>query len=169
MVAGLLRENYSHVQEAISRLAEQGAPNRWIVTTGMTVFGVSCIAFSPVVEEGRKPLFLAGLASLGVAAFPCSPGCPGAGELTDTAHTIAAGTIYVALTAAPAANALRSSSRPYARYSLATAIVAGTALAVHAFGEGPNGLFQRIGLTTNDLWLVVTAARALSRGPGATP
>ena len=155
IIAGLLRRDYDPTSQAISRLAEIGAPRRWIVTAGMVVFGVGTWAFSRRLRpRAALALAAASIASVGVALFPCSPGCPGAETVTDTGHALFAGILYVALTATP----VLQSRSPYA---VLTSLLAATALALHIGGVGPNGLFQRLGLTGDDVWLVVTAARML--------
>ena len=151
--AGAIRDGYNPVRDAISRLAELGAPNRYIVTSGMVVFGVGCLLFAGLL---RKPasisMTVAGLASFGVAAFPCTEGCPGFGSLTDTAHILFAGLHYVSFGLTPVLH----SRKPVV---LTIAGLAGLALLIQATGLGPNGLFQRIGLTTLDAWLIATASR----------
>lgn len=158
IVAGLIRQGYSPVDDPISRLAELGAENRWIVTSGMISFGVGCVLFAPQLSpRARTALTVAGLASWGVAAFPCTEGCGGS-EFTDRAHGVAAGILYLALTLAPVLHSRRPSS-------VFTSVVAGIALTMHVAGIGPGGMLQRIGLTTNDAWIVATAlgSRRLSR------
>jgi len=119
----------------------------------MIVFGLGCILFAPRL---RKPavisLTVSGLASFGVALFPCTQGCPGMGSVTDTAHTLFAGLHYVSFALTPVLHARRSGV-------IALVAFAGSALLIHATGVGPNGLFQRVGLTTLDAWLVGTAVR----------
>ena len=132
---------------------ELGAPNSWIVRSGMIVFTAGCAALAPMLKpKARIALTTTAVASLGVTAFPCTEGCPGPETFTDTAHIVSAGLLYVALSATP----VLQERTPYA---VATTAIAGVALALHVTGLGPNGLSQRVGLTTNDLWLVVTALR----------
>lgn len=164
VVAGMLREGYDPVTDAISRLAEIGAPQRWIVTTGMIAFGIATLIFArgPVGDTSpstRWFLVIAGFSSFAVAAFPCTAGCPGLGSTAvDTAHVIAAGVHYVALTNAPLSIwAARRSERGYPRFCLIVGGAAGIALFCQAVGLGPNGLMQRIGLTLNDAWMIATA------------
>jgi hypothetical membrane protein len=153
VVAGALRDGYDPMHDAISRLAELGAPNRWIVTAGMVTFGAAVPIFARLLSPGAR-LFavVAGLSSLAVAAFPCSEGCPGDGEFTDTAHGLAAGAHYVSLIAM----GLVASRSVAAR---AVVLAAGGALLLHASGIGPNGGLQRLGLTTLDLWMITLAVR----------
>lgn len=167
-IAGALREGYDPVEDAISRLAEIDAPNRWIVSSGMVAFGVCALAFSSVWRDdhpsGAAALAAAGLSSLGVAAFPCTEGCPGPGEFTDTAHGVVEGVHYFSFALAVALSAWeagRLGRIRYAGWSRLAAGAGGVLLLLHAAGLGSNGLFQRLGLTTLDAWLVSSALYAL--------
>ena len=149
IVAGKIRDGYDPVTDAISRLAELGAPDRWLVTTGMYVFGIGCIVFAPMLKSrAAAALTVAGIASFGVATFPCTAGCPGTGSFTDVAHGVAAGAHYVAFALAPWF---------HDRRALPWSAAASVALLIHAAGIGPNGLLQRTGLTILDAWLVLVA------------
>ena len=153
-ILGTITEGYDPINDAISRLAEQGAPYRGLMTIGMVAFGMGAIAFAPALGgAGGIALAVAGFASFEVALFPCTEGCPGPGVATDTAHTVAAAVHYVALVATPLL--VRKHG------ALPVAIVAAIALALHGVGWGPNGLLQRVGLTVLDLWLVVVAIEFL--------
>lgn len=175
VVAGMMRDGYDPVTEAISRLAETGAPQRWIVTAGMIAFGVATLIFVRGPAGDTSPstrwfLVIAGFSSFAVAAFPCTAGCPGLGSTAvDTAHVIAAGVHYVALTNAPLSIwAARRGERGYPRFCLIIGGAAGIALLCQAVSIGPNGLMQRIGLSLNDAWMIATAVM-LSRRELQTP
>ena len=172
LVAGALRRGYDPIDQAISELAALDTPNRLIVTSGMVIFGLGSQFFaSELRRRGQKrvglAMTLAGLSSLGVAAFPCSEGCPGAGtSFTDTGHAVAAGLHYATFTAAPLLLSFDESARGGHRtFSALAAIVAGLALSAQVLGIGPNGLMQRIGLTTNDVWMIVTALTSANSMP----
>ncbi len=155
VVLSAIRKNYSPVNDAISQLAELGAPHRGLMTAGIVAFGAGAVAFAPSLGgRAGAALAVAGLGSFGVASFPCTEGCPGAGEFTDTAHGVAAAVHYVAFAVTPFLVGRD-------RRSAAITALAGLALAIHATGLGPSGLFQRLGLTTLDVWLVATAFRHL--------
>ena len=157
VVAGALRSGYDPMSDAISRLAELGAENRWIVSTGMVTFGGACLAFAPCLRHPASiSLRVAGAASLGVAAFPCTEGCPGPGTVTDVGHTIAAGVHYVAFVLTPVLHERRP-------VDVAVAALAGAALLAHGTGIEPNGALQRAGLTILDAWLFATAFRTIRR------
>lgn len=161
VVLSAIRKGYSPVHDAISQLAELGAPHRELMTAGIVAFGAGSIAFAPTLG-GRAGIALAtaGVGSMGVAAFPCTEGCPGMGEVTDTGHAIAAGIHYAAFIATPV---LASKKRS----ALAASAIAAVALGMHVSGLGPNGLMQRIGLTTLDAWLVAAALQSLRSPTGA--
>jgi hypothetical membrane protein len=178
VVSGALRDGYSPVHDAISRLAERGAPDRWIVTSGMLAFGLGSLLLAAALkndERLRKTSFgviVVGLSAIAVAMFPCSEGCPGLEELTDNAHALAAGVNYAAFTAAPllTAAATYRDDRRFAAFSGAAASFAAAALVIQASGLGANGLWQRIGLTIDDIWMVATSLLfLLRRGPFRSP
>lgn len=161
-ILGSIRKGYNPLEDAISQLAELGAPHRELMTAGIAAFGAGSLAFAPTLG-GRAgvALAVAGAGSLGVAAFPCTEGCPGMGEATDTGHVIAASIHYVAFAATPVLASRK-------RSALIASAVGGVALAAHALGIGPNGLMQRIGLTTLDAWIVGAAVQHLRRGTNAS-
>ena len=180
--SGALRDGYSPVHDAISRLAERGAPERWIVTSGMLAFGAGSLLLAAALRSDERlrktslAVVVVGLSAVAVAMFPCSQGCPGLGELTDNAHILAAGVNYAAFTAAPffTAAAIHRDDRRFAAISVAAASVAAAALVVQASGLGANGLWQRIGLTIDDTWMLVTSLlfllrRGPFRGPETSP
>jgi hypothetical membrane protein len=158
VIAGLLRDGYSPMHDAISRLAERGAPHRWIVLAGMIAFGLGALVFAGVLRRHASiAMTVAGISSFGVAVFPCTAGCPGLETVTDTGHILFAGVHYVSLTLVP----ILQSRSVLAR---GVTVMTGTALGLHALGSGPNGALQRLGLITLDLWLVITALAAFT-GP----
>ena len=172
VVAGILRRGYDPVNQSISELAALDTPNRLIVTSGMVVFGIGAQFFAAELRRrGQKrvstAMTLAGLSSLGVAGFPCTLGCPGAGtSFLDTGHAVMAGIHYATFTAAPLLLSFEESASNRRRtFSAVIAIVAGAALTAQVMGWGPNGLMQRIGLTTNDIWMMVMALSSPSLPP----
>ena len=106
-----------------------------------------------------------GLATIGIAALPLERSAA-----VDTWHGAAAGVAYVTLAATPllAGRSLRERGhRRLAALSGLVGVVTATSLALSLTGL-PTGLFQRIGLTTGDLWIMVSADRdhRASSGPG---
>lgn len=165
IVAGTMTEGYDPVSHAVSRLAALDVHHRWIVTSGMTIFGLSAVVFGARMRTrlGRRAgtmLVLAGITSLGVAAFPCSEGCPGMGaSFTDTGHIIMAALHYATFTAVPFVAARSEGSFVLPARWLAA--VAAASLLAQAAGVGPNGLMQRLGLTLNDIWMIGMAFAAM--------
>ncbi len=134
------------------------------MTAGLVVFGVAVPLYGVLLRDalpGRSwiALVVTGLATLGVAAVPLGRG-------TDGLHGAFAGLGYVSLAAAPALAAFelrRRGRRAAATWSLAAAGVAGVCLLATVAGPA-HGLFQRLGLTIGDAWIVATAVVLLRRG-----
>ena len=105
--AGFDSTNFDSMRDTISALAAVGAPDRWIVTTGLGITGIchllTAAGLSAGRPRGRAVLAAAGLATLGVAAFPL-PGEHGASG----AHTVAATTAFLALSVWPALSVWRT-------------------------------------------------------------
>jgi hypothetical membrane protein len=162
-IGGLAATHYSAVDDAISNLAEIGAPTRGLMTTGFVVFGVGVPLYSLALREslpGWSWLTAAatGVATLGVAAAPLGRSAAG-----DTVHGLFAGAGYVTLALTPllAAGPLRRGGR---RVLARLSIVAGAAAAISLLATtvtDANGLFQRLGLTIVDVWIGATAVEIL--------
>jgi hypothetical membrane protein len=159
LAAGAATKGYSPVEDAISRLAADGAPTRWLMSTGFVGFGIGLPVYAIALRRalpGRAWLTaaLSGVTTLGVAAFPLDRSAAG-----DRAHALAAGAGYVALALTPllASSALRRVGyRRSAVASIATAAASAVCLAGSTIGP-TSGLLQRTGLTLVDAWIVVTA------------
>ena len=157
-IAGALRNGYSPVEDAISRLAEVGASSRPLMNVGFVTFGVAVPAFALAARQSlgapaAAALVVAGLSTLGVAATPLGPG-------PDTAHGIFAGVGYVAMAAAPVLADRR-------RGALISAVAAASLVATTI---GPaHGLFQRLGLGVVDAWIVATALRQRRENRNGAP
>jgi hypothetical membrane protein len=166
VTCGWATTGYSPRHDAISRLAAVGAPTRVAMTVGFVVFGVGLLAFAwPLRQAVRGRAWSAaavcGLATLGVAAVPL-------GWISDGLHGGLAGLGYVALAAVPllaAPDLMRRGHRASALASVVTAAVsAGCLLATTVATD--HGLYQRLGLTVGDIWIVVAATVILARPPG---
>lgn len=161
-VLGARKVGYNPVEDHISRLAAEGVPERALMTSGFVAFGVGLPLYAVALRDaiGGKAWLAAtatGLATLGVAAFPLD------GPAGDGAHALAAGAGYATLAAVPLLAA-----RPLARGGqigwgrLSWAAGAASAACLLATVAGPaSGLFQRLGLTIGDVWIVATAIRLL--------
>ena len=156
---------YSPIDDAISRLAEVGADTRWLMTAGFVTFGLSLPAFGWALRStlpGRAWIAATatGLATLAVAAAPLEHSAT-----VDTLHGLFASIGYVTLAATPLLAArplLARGHRRLARAGVAAGITSTVALAL-TLTDLPTGLFQRIGLTAGDLW-ILAAAVAIRRG-----
>ncbi len=161
---------YSWVDDAISQLAAVGADTRWLMTAGFVTFGLSLPAFGWALRStlaGRAWIAASatGLATLAVAATPLDRS-----ELVDRLHGLFATTGYVTLAATPllAAPALLAMGhRRLAVSGIAAGATSAIALALTATGL-PTGLFQRLGLTVTDAW-IIAAALTLRRSLGGAP
>ncbi len=162
-VGGAVAEGYSPVDDPISRLAAVGASTRPLMTAGFLGFGAGMTVFAGGLRTslaGRAwgAALAAGACTVGVAAVPLDSG-------RDDLHGLLAGLGYAALVAVPAlaAGPLARGRRGEAIVATVVAAVAAACLVASATTAGPDGLLQRIGLTTVDAWLAVTAVRLWRR------
>lgn len=174
VVGGGRTPDYSPINDAISRIAAVGAPNRDLMTTAFVAYGASVIIGSTALRTSplRRvwPLALVnGAATIAVAALPLEHSAA-----MDTWHGVAAGTGYVSIAALQLASAgpLRDTGHDRAAsLAIAGGVVTGAALVATTVSDA-NGFWQRLGLTVGDVWLVATglalfrAGRTLSRRPG---
>lgn len=150
---------YSSIDDAISRLAAVGSDTRWLMTAGFVTFGLSLPMFAWALRStvpGRSWIAATatGLATLAVAAAPLDRS-----DTVDQLHAIFAGIGYLTLAATPilaAAPLLAMGHRRLARSGIAAGVASGLALVLTTTGL-PTGLFQRVGLTVTDLWIIATA------------
>jgi hypothetical membrane protein len=162
-IGSVSASHYSAIDDAISRLAEVGAPTRALMTAGFVAYGVGLLIYSPALRAALPgwswvTAAATGLATLGVAAAPLGRSSRG-----DTVHGLFAGAGYITLALTPllAAGPLRRAGRPVgACLSIAVGAAAGIAL-LATTATDLNGLFQRIGLTIVDVWIVATAVEIL--------
>lgn len=154
---------YSPVQDAISRLAEADAPTQAGMTAGFVAFGIGVPLFGLALRgQGNRAWTTAvatGLATLGVAATPLETS-----KTVDLLHGAFATVGYATLAATPWLGAPALAPR----LSKAAAVVSAGALAATVAGPA-HGLFQRIGLTVGDAWIVAMAVRLLrTNGAGGS-
>ena len=162
-IAGSASANYSAVNDAISDLAAVHAPMQALMTAGFAVYGLGLIAFGIAlceVLEGRAWIaaVATGACTLGVAATPLG------GWSGDAVHATFAGFGYAALVALPlltVAPLARRGRAGWARVSALIAMIAATCLLASTLGPA-HGLFQRLGLTIGDAWIVVAASALLA-------
>ena len=161
---------YSAIDDAISRLAAVGADTRGLMTAGFVTFGLSLPAFGWALRAtlpGRAWIAATatGLATLAVAATPLDHS-----DTVDRLHGLFAVLGYVTLAATPLLAArplLASGHRRLAVSGVAAGVTSTIALALTATGL-PTGLFQRVGLTVSDVW-IIAAALAMRRSLVGTP
>ena len=160
----VVSKELSPVQDAISRLAAVGADTRPLMTTGFVVFGIGLPVFATALRRHvAGPAWIAaaatGLCTLGVALAPLDRSAS-----VDRLHAVFAGLGYLTLAATPllAARPLRRAGhRRLADCGIAAGSLAALSLALSLTGL-PTGLFQRIGLTAGDVWIVASAAMVLA-------
>lgn len=112
LVAEALWPEFDPVQQTISELAAGDAPTRVFMTIMFALTGVSHLATSifavGIGRPGRIALGLAGLATIGVAAFPLPTIAT-----SSTAHTLAAMAGFVLLAVWPVLGMRRSREYPW--------------------------------------------------------
>ncbi len=153
---GAARDGYSPIEDAISVLAETGAPGRGWMTAGFVAFGLGVPLYARALRAAVPGLAwvaatITGLATLGVAAAPLGS--------ADGPHGVFAIVGYASLAATPllaAATFRKSGATRWERWSTACGI--GSSILLLASIVGPaHGLAQRLGLGITDAWIVVTA------------
>lgn len=151
--------SYSPIEDTISQLAAVGAPTRSLMTAGMVTFGIALPTFAVALHgalPGRAWIAAAatGITTLGVAATPLDRS-----ELSDNLHLVFAGAGYVTLAAVPLLARTALIAEGYHRLAaFGTAMTAVSAVALPtSLAVSQSGLFQRIGLTAGDLFLIASA------------
>ena len=132
------------------------------MTVGFVAFGVGVpmFAIATRVGLGWMTAVATGVATLAVAALPLDRSAS-----VDNWHGVAATIGYVTLAATPVLSARRlrgCGRRRLARFGVFCSAVSATALALTSTGV-PTGMFQRIGLTAGDLWIMAAAVAARRR------
>ena len=164
-LAGLAADHYSAVHDAISKLAQTGAPTRAGMTAGFIVFGIAVPVYSRALRAALGgpawlTAFATGIATLGVAAVPL-------GSATrDPIHGWLAGAGYVTLAMTPLLASLRfarNERRAWAHASRIAGVASGACLLATVAGPA-HGLFQRLGLGIGDVWIVATAIEMIRTG-----
>jgi hypothetical membrane protein len=168
-LAGLSAQHYSPTQDAISRLAQTGAPTRVAMTAGFVVFGVAVPVYSLALRGALgggawMTAFATGVATLGVAAVPL-------GSTTrDPIHGGFAAAGYVTLAATPLLASFRfarAGRRTWTWASIVAGFAAGACL-LATRADTNHGLYQRLGTGIVDVWIVATAIEMIRTGRFAT-
>ena len=169
-VLGATTDQYAPTEDAISRLAAVHASTRPAMTAAFVVFGLGMAAYAWALRRALAgaswiAALVSGIATVGVAAFPLDHS-----NAVDRLHGVCAGLGYVALAGAAllaVAPLTRAGRSGWARLAAITGTIAGVALALTLLGPY-EGLFQRIGLTAGDIWIVASAI-AMLRGIPLAP
>ena len=160
VVGGARTPDYSPVNDAISRIAAVGAPNRELMTTAFVAYGAAVIVGQHRAAQLRRCTAAGalaavnGAATIGVAALP----------LEHSAVDGHAGTASPPASGTPRSRRCRS-CRPgrcgelgygrAANLAIAGGVTSGVCLVATTVSDA-NGFFQRLGLTVGDVWLVAT-------------
>ena len=169
-ILGARTEGYSAADDAISRLAATGASTQAAMTAGLVAFGAGLPLFGSALRHTMTGPAWAlatatGVAALGVAATPL--GSPAG----DRVHGAFAALGYATLAGLPlaAARPLAVQRRDgWVRWSVVAGTTSAVSLLATAFGPR-HGLFQRVGLTIGDAWVVTAAVDLLRRRSRCTP
>lgn len=174
---GLLDDEYSHLNQAISELGGAGAANPAVQNTAFIVLGLCVIGFAWALSRAIDPPHVAPalLAVFGLSAailqavFPCDPGCRGA-TTSGLLHNTTGMTGFVAAIVAMFLLARRwRDDATWGRHALYTRISGYVALGgLIAFVitqaaqiDSIDGLVQRIFAVTLLLWVALTSAELL--------
>ncbi len=156
LVGGFMVDGYSPVDDHISALAGVDAASRFVMNFGFVayVLGVGSAAWPlrKVIGNGASvALFLNALLVLGVLLTP-----DGLSSNADFLHGGFAILTYLTLSLVGPLAALALRRRGLIGWAIASlAVGAITSMSLWiSLGETNSGLFQRIGLTTTDLWLM---------------
>lgn len=164
--AVLTERDYSPIDDAISRLAAVGADSRPLMTGGFIVFGTALPAYAWSLRRRLDGWAWATAAGTGVATLLVAATPLDRSATVDAWHGVFAALGYVTLAATPllaAAPLTRAGHRRLARYGLVVGAVSVLSLALTTTSL-PNGIFQRIGLTATDTWIMASAALVAAGG-----
>lgn len=169
VVGGGRMPDYSPVNDAISRIAAVGAPERTLMTAAFVTYGASVVVGSTALRTSplRRCWSIAavnGAATIAVAALPLEHSAS-----MDTWHGVAAGVGYVSITVLQLASAkpLRETGHDRAAaLAIAGGVTSGLCLVATTVSDA-NGFFQRLGLTVGDVWLVAAGLALFRAGRAA--
>ena len=144
VAAARQQDGFDPVVETISALAAYGADDRWVMTTALAGLGLchltTATALRGAAPVGRAVLAGGGVATVLVAVFPLP-----ADESGSVAHTVVAGTAFLALAVWPALAGRRNAPGPLrpAASVAAAAVLLGL---VAWFGDELTSDTDRVGL-----------------------
>lgn len=163
VLGGMLLDGYRPATDAISRLAANGSSTVPILSFGLATYGVgvglAAIALHRVLgSPSAAALGLNALLTFGVLATPLEHSAR-----IDQLHTAFAASAYVALALASLLAAFRFRKRGWSKaaaLSVGVGVITAASLAATGIAEW-SGLFQRIGLTVSDIWMMAVATFVL--------
>jgi len=155
--------DYSPIDDPISRLAAVDAPTRPLMTAGFIGFGLGVSAFAVALRRRVPgPAWIAAstsaVATVLVAATPLDRS-----DTVDRLHGLFAGAGYIGLALTPllaAPHLVRAGRRGLGLAGFGAGAVSAGALVLSLAGPS-TGLFQRLGLTAGDVWIMSAAASML--------
>lgn len=163
VIAGFITVGYSPLESHISDLAGVEARTRLLMTLGFAAFGVGVgISAWPLRRLIGTPAAIAlgfsALFTLGVMLTPVD-----SSSNSDFLHGGFALLIYLTLAAAGPLAALTFRRRGLLSLSVVSLTVGlATVICLWAsLGDSASGLFQRLGLTTTDIWLMAIGVAAV--------
>lgn len=170
-ILGERTRGYSPVGDPISRLAAVDASTRGAMTAGFVAYGAGVGVYAAELRAGlsvpaANAALLNVLGTAGIAATPLDSALGG------VPHAVAAGLSYASLAAVPllASGSLAGQGRAtLARASVAVGVATGACLLASLVDDAHTGLWQRLGLTLGDLWLVASAWWLLGQAGAARP
>lgn len=179
IVGAALRNDYSHIVNAISELISNGAPNKAILDVVFNIYNTLLLAFSIGAYSALKNspricrVSMGLLIGIQILSFSWGffPMDPLGAETTfaGTMHNILGGIVALATIIMPLLMGLglqrMDGFQGYAKYSfISSAIIFVSGLTgVILAGQGVHlfGLFERITIGTYELWIFVTALNLL--------
>ena len=170
LVAGSLQPpSYSPMRQTVSVLSGYGGTDRWIVTAALYAVGLAFVVTAAGIRGLAAPahvgLVLAGVAAIGVAAFPE----PAHG--TSREHAVCTAIGALAISVWPALAARQDSVRAAVGWRLSlVAIIVSAGLLVWTFAETRNGallgLAERVSSGLQVTWPCIVAVVLFRAGRG---
>jgi hypothetical protein len=149
-------DDYSPASEMISQIARIDRSTHLAMTVAFATFGVTMCAFALALRSSNSRSWTAalvhGVSVIGVALTPLGT------TQGDHFHNVCAGVAYVSLATLPWLFVRRDVTTNLWRLARGTSIAIGTSLVLSVFGPASTaGLFQRLGLTIGDAWIIYMA------------
>lgn len=181
IVASILRPGYDQFTQRGSELTT--GPDSLVMNANFAVTGILIVVFSlglvrtmrggTLLKAGLAFLCLCGLAEIAASPFPCDPGCPLTGSLSQMIHTGVAVVFYGSVAIFPLFIGLGLGEDPnwqvYRPYSLATGLASVVLFSAFSIAVLSSfqfvGLIQRLLLALPFLWIEAMGIhlRSLSR------